>query len=282
MYTEREASDGGAPNRQELEFSEIDAERYARHLMLEQVGISGQKKLRSSKVLIVGAGGLGAPAALYLAAAGVGTIGIVDDDCVELSNLQRQILHTTEQVGKKKVDSAREMLGKLNPGVAVKTYPVRLTAGNIMELIREYDFILECVDNFPTKFLINDACVIAKKPFCHGGVLGFQGQLMTYVPGQGPCYRWIFEEIPEPGSIPGCQEVGILGVMAGIIGSLQGLEALKYLLDMGNLLTGRMLVFDGLPMKFREAVFGHASPQCKVCGKQAVIVDVQTRAADYE
>lgn len=282
MYTEREASDGGAPNRQELEFSEIDAERYARHLMLEQVGISGQKKLRSSKVLIVGAGGLGAPAALYLAAAGVGTIGIVDDDCVELSNLQRQILHTTEQVGKKKVDSAREMLGKLNPGVAVKTYPVRLTAGNIMELIREYDFILECVDNFPTKFLINDACVIAKKPFCHGGVLGFQGQLMTYVPGQGPCYRCIFEEIPEPGSIPSCQEVGILGVMAGVIGSLQGLEALKYLLDMGNLLTGRMLVFDGLPMKFREAVFGHASPQCKVCGKQAVIVDVQTRAADYE
>lgn len=282
MYTEREASDGGAPNRQELEFSEMDAERYARHLMLEQVGISGQKKLRSSKVLIVGAGGLGAPAALYLAAAGVGTIGIVDDDCVELSNLQRQILHTTEQVGKKKVDSAREMLGKLNPGVAVKTYPVRLTAGNIMELIREYDFILECVDNFPTKFLINDACVIAKKPFCHGGVLGFQGQLMTYVPGQGPCYRCIFEEIPEPGSIPSCQEVGILGVMAGIIGSLQGLEALKYLLDMGNLLTGRMLVFDGLPMKFREAVFGHASPQCKVCGKQAVIVDVQARAADYE
>ena len=203
MYTEREASDGGAPNRQEPEFSEMDAERYARHLMLEQVGISGQKKLRSSKVLIVGAGGLGAPAALYLAAAGVGTIGIVDDDCVELSNLQRQILHTTEQVGKKKVDSAREMLGKLNPGVAVKTYPVRLTAGNIMELIREYDFILECVDNFPTKFLINDACVIAKKPFCHGGVLGFQGQLMTYVPGQGPCYRCIFEEIPEPGSVPG-------------------------------------------------------------------------------
>ncbi len=282
MYTEREASDGGAPNRQEPEFSEMDAERYARHLMLEQVGISGQKKLRCSKVLIVGAGGLGAPAALYLAAAGVGTIGVVDDDCVELSNLQRQILHTTEQVGKKKVDSAREMLGKLNPGVAVKTYPVRLTAGNIMELIREYDFILECVDNFPTKFLINDACVIAKKPFCHGGVLGFQGQLMTYVPGQGPCYRCIFEEIPEPGSIPSCQEVGILGVMAGIIGSLQGLEALKYLLDMGNLLTGRMLVFDGLPMKFREAVFGHASPQCKVCGKQAVIVDVQTRAADYE
>ncbi len=282
MYTEREASDGGAPNRQEPEFSEMDAERYARHLMLEQVGISGQKKLRCSKVLIVGAGGLGAPAALYLAAAGVGTIGIVDDDCVELSNLQRQILHTTEQVGKKKVDSAREMLGKLNPGVAVKTYPVRLTAGNIMELIREYDFILECVDNFPTKFLINDACVIAKKPFCHGGVLGFQGQLMTYVPGQGPCYRCIFEEIPEPGSIPSCQEVGILGVMAGIIGSLQGLEALKYLLDMGNLLTGRMLVFDGLPMKFREAVFGHASPQCKVCGKQAVIVDVQRRAADYE
>lgn len=282
MYTKRDVSSGDTPNRQEREFSEADMERYARHLMLEQVGISGQKKLLSSKVLIVGAGGLGAPAALYLAAAGVGTIGIVDDDCVELSNLQRQILHTTEQVGKKKVDSAREMLGKLNPGVTVNTYPMRLTASNVTELIRDYDFILECVDNFPTKFLLNDACVIAKKPFCHGGVLGFQGQLMTYVPEQGPCYRCIFEEIPETGSIPGCQEVGILGVMAGVIGSLQGLEALKYLLDIGNLLTGRMLVFDGLSMKFREAVFGHASPQCKVCGQQAVIVDVQTCAADYE
>lgn len=282
MYTGPDASSGDTTDRREWELSEADAERYARHLLLEQVGISGQKKLLSSKVLIVGAGGLGAPAALYLAAAGVGTIGIVDDDCVELSNLQRQILHTTEQVGRKKVDSAREMLGRLNPGVVVKTYPVRLTADNVMELIRDYDFILECVDNFPTKFLLNDACVIAKKPFCHGGVLCFQGQLMTYVPGQGPCYRCVFEEIPEPGSIPGCQEVGILGVMAGIIGSLQGLEALKYLLDMGNLLTGRMLVFDGLSMKFREAVFGHASPQCKVCGDRAVITDVQKSAADYE
>lgn len=265
----------------ENEQCEVDAGRYARHLLLKQVGVAGQKKLLQSKVLIVGAGGLGAPAAMYLAAAGVGTIGLVDDDCVELSNLQRQIVHITSNIGKKKVESAKEMLDKINPGIHVQTYSTRATPQNIMNLIEPYDFVIDCVDNFETKFLLNDACVIGKKPFCHGGVLRFEGQLMTYVPGEGPCYRCVFEEIPEPGTMPHCQETGILGIMPGIIGSLQGLEALKYLLGAGQLLTGRMLIFDGLAMKFREVQLSHPSPYCKVCSGQAVISDVAEQADQY-
>lgn len=261
---------------------EIDARRYARHLLLENVGISGQKKLLCSKVLIVGAGGLGAPAAMYLAAAGVGTIGLVDDDCVELSNLQRQIVHKTADIGKEKAESAKETLESINPGIKVDTYVTRVTAENVMSLIEPYDFIIDCVDNFQTKFLLNDACVIGKKPFCHAGVLRFEGQLMTYVPGEGPCYRCVFEEIPKPGSVPQCRETGVLGVMPGIIGSLQGLEALKYLLGTGKLLTGRMLVFDGLAMKFREVRLAHPSPYCRVCSEQADILDVAERAELYK
>lgn len=261
--------------------SEVDMGRYSRHLLLDNVGLEGQKKLLRSKVLIVGAGGLGAPAALYLAAAGVGTLGIVDDDKVELSNLQRQIIHTTENIGKKKVDSAKEMIGGINPDVSVVCYPERVTPENIMEMISNYDFVIDGVDNFPTKFLINDACVIAEKPFCHGGILQFRGQFMTYVPGEGPCYRCIFEEIPEEGSIPNCREAGVLGVMAGIIGSLQGLEALKYLLGIGELMTGRMMVFDGLRMKFREVPFRHSSPSCRVCSRDAEIQDVREHAQEY-
>lgn len=266
----------------ENEQCEVDAGRYERHLLLKQVGVAGQKKLLQSKVLIVGAGGLGAPAAMYLAAAGVGTIGLVDDDCVELSNLQRQIVHITSNIGKKKVESAKEMLDKINPGIHVQTYSTRATPQNVMSLIEPYDFVIDCVDNFETKFLLNDACVIGKKPFCHGGVLRFEGQLMTYVPGEGPCYRCVFEEIPEPGTMPHCRETGILGIMPGIIGSLQGLEALKYLLRAGQLLTGRMLVFDGLAMKFREVQLAHPSPYCKVCSGQAVILDVAEQADQYE
>lgn len=261
--------------------TEVNMERYSRHLLLSQVGLEGQKKLLDSRVLIIGAGGLGAPAALYLAAAGVGTIGIVDDDKVELSNLQRQIIHTTQNVGKEKVESAKETLGKINPDVSVIPYHKRVTPENVEALIDGYDFILDGVDNFETKFLINDACVIAKKPFCHAGILQFQGQVMTYVPGKGPCYRCIFEEIPESGSIPSCKEAGVLGVMGGILGSLQALEALKYLLGIGELLTGRMLVFDGLSMKFREAKFSHSSPDCRVCGKDAPIKDVKDNADEY-
>lgn len=248
----------------------VDEERYARHILLDNVGVEGQERLLASKVLIVGAGGLGAPVAMYLAAAGVGTIGIADDDRVELSNLQRQIIHTTGSVGEKKVESARQTIRRLNPDIDVETYAVRVTQENVMELIEPYDFIVEAVDNFETRFLINDACVAAEKPFCHGGVARFEGQLMTYVPGQGPCYRCIFEEVPEPCSEAESRDLGILGVIPGIIGSLQGLEVLKYLLNTGTLMTGRMLVFDGLRMKFREVVFRHPSPHCKACGKDGV------------
>lgn len=257
-------------------------ERYEKHLLLKEVGVDGQKKLLRSKVLIVGAGGLGAPAAMYLSAAGVGTIGLVDDDCVELSNLQRQIVHTTSDIGREKVESAKETLEAINPGVHIETYNMRVTPENIMSLIKSYDFVIDCVDNFETKFLINDACVIGGKPFCHGGVLRFEGQLMTYVPGEGPCYRCVFEEIPEPGTVPRCSETGILGVMPGIIGSLQALEALKFLLKTGSLLTGRMLIFDGLAMKFREVRLAHSSPCCKVCGRQAAITDVAGQADEYK
>ncbi len=243
-----------------------ELERYSRHILLDEVGEKGQKKLLRSQVLIVGAGGLGSPAAMYLAAAGVGTIGLMDDDVVELTNLQRQIIHATDHLGWRKVDSAREMLARVNPDVKVVTYPERLTEENAQDILEGYDFIIDGVDNFPAKFLINDACVRAGKPFCHGGVLRFEGQLMTYVPGQGPCYRCIFEEVPEPGEVPGCGEVGVLGVIPGIIGSLQALEALKYLMGVGELMTGRMLILDGLRMKLREVKFASARADCEACG----------------
>ena len=261
---------------------EVNMERYSRHVLLDEVGQEGQEKLLASKVLVVGAGGLGAPVALYLAAAGVGTIGIVDADVVELSNLQRQIIHNTSRLGQKKVDSAKETIELLNPDVTVKTYAMRLTPENIGDLIEEYDFVVDGVDNFETKILINDACVLAGKPFCHGGILRFQGQVMTYVPGQGPCYRCIFEEIPEQGSVPNCGEAGVIGVMAGIIGCVQGLETIKYLLGIGRLLTGRMVVFDGLNLTFREVKFGKAIPTCKVCGEHPEIKDVKAEAWRYE
>jgi molybdopterin/thiamine biosynthesis adenylyltransferase len=256
-------------------FSAQEIERYSRHILLKGVGIKGQKALSESKVLIIGAGGLGSPAALYLASAGIGTIGIADGDTVDLSNLQRQIAHKTESIGQNKTDSAKRTMNEINPHVNIKTYPVHVSPENIMDIIGEYDFVIEGVDNFPAKFLVNDACVIAKKPFSHGGILQFHGQLMTYIPGKGPCYRCIFEEMPPENEIPSCSEAGVLGVMAGIIGSLQGLEALKYLLQIGELLTGRMLVFDGLAMAFRAASYHSPNSECKVCGSAPSIKDVR-------
>lgn len=246
-------------------------ERYSRHLILKEVGVKGQKKLLSSKVLIIGAGGLGAPAAMYLAAAGVGTIGIADSDVVDLSNLQRQIIHSTPDVGKSKVDSARETIQRLNPDVEVKTYQTFVSASNIMELIRDYDFILDGTDNFPAKFLINDACVLAGKPFCHAGIIQFRGQLMTYVPGRGPCYRCIFEAPPPKGAIPTCKEAGVIGAMAGVIGTLQAMEAVKYLIGVGDLLTRYLLTFDALKMEFRKVKLPDHVPDCAVCGDHPTI-----------
>ena len=249
-----------------MALSDEQLERYSRHITLKEIGVRGQKKLLRSKVLIIGAGGLGAPAAMYLAAAGVGTIGIADCDNVELSNLQRQIIHTTDDVGKSKVSSAAETIRALNPDVTVKTYKEYVNSSNIAEMIADYDFIIDGADNFPTKFLINDACVLGRKPFCHAGILRFEGQLMTYVPDEGPCYRCVFESPPPKDAVPSCREAGVIGAMAGIIGSMQALEAVKYITGKGELLIGSMLIFDGLKMEWRKVRLPRRNPSCPVCG----------------
>lgn len=259
-----------------------EQERYDRQMILPQVGIEGQKKLKNSSVLIVGAGGLGAPAALYLAGAGIGTIGIMDADEVSISNLQRQVIHSMSTVHVNKAESAKETMEKLNDQIEVKTYPYHLTPDNAQEIISQYDFIIDAVDNFEAKFLINDTCVLLEKPFCHGGILQFEGQVMTYVPQKdAPCYRCIFEEIPESGSIPNCSQAGVIGAIAGIIGSIQALEAIKYILNIGELLTGKMLIFHGLTMKMRVANFGEKNPGCRVCGEHANIKDIKKNAIEY-
>ena len=249
-----------------MALSDEQLERYSRHITLKEIGVRGQKKLLRSKVLIIGAGGLGAPAAMYLAAAGVGTIGIADCDDVELSNLQRQIIHTTDDVGKSKVSSAAETIRALNPDVTVKTYKEYVSSSNIAEIIADYDFIIDGADNFPTKFLINDACVLGRKPFCHAGILRFEGQLMTYVPDEGPCYRCVFESPPPRDAVPSCREAGVIGAMAGIIGSMQALEAVKYITGKGELLIGSMLIFDGLKMEWRKVRLPRRNLSCPVCG----------------
>lgn len=252
-----------------MEFTKEQQERYARHFVLQEAGSKGQEKLLNSKVLIIGAGGLGSPVSMYLAAAGVGTLGIADADAVDLSNLQRQIAHGMEDIGKAKVESIQETIREMNPDVAVLTYQCFVNESNIMDLVEKYDFVVDATDNFTAKFLINDACVIAKKPFCHAGISRFQGQLMTYVPGEGPCYRCIFREPPPPNAVPNCRQVGIIGAMAGVIGSLQAMEVLKYLLGAGELLTGRLLTYDALKMEFRTVELPKHVPDCPVCGKNS-------------
>lgn len=249
-------------------------ERYSRHITLKEIGVRGQKKLLAAKVLIIGAGGLGAPAAMYLAAAGVGTIGIADCDSVELSNLQRQIIHTTDDIGKPKVQSAAETIKSLNPDVEIITYHEYLNSKNIASIIAEYDFIIDGADNFPTKFLINDACVLGHKPFCHAGILRFEGQLMTYVPDVSPCYRCVFEAPPPKDAVPSCREAGVIGAMAGIIGAMQALEAVKYITGQGELLTGSMLVFDGLKMEWRKVKLPKRNPLCPICGDTPTITEL--------
>ena len=240
-------------------------DRYARHLMLEGVGEEGQKRLLASRVLVIGAGGLGSPVALYLAAAGVGTIGIADGDRVELSNLQRQILHTTARIGIPKAESARTTLEALNPDVRINTYPFRVTAETLPGLVAEYDFVIDATDNFPTKFLINDACVLAGRPFSHGGILRYDGQLMTVLPGESACYRCLFPEPPTEDVALACSRAGVLGVLPGVIGTLQATEALKYLLGCGSLLTGRLLTYKSATLAFREIPLNR-NPCCPVCG----------------
>lgn len=257
-----------------MPLTEQQIERYSRHIILEQVGGAGQEKLLSSSVLVIGAGGLGAPAGLYLAAAGVGTIGIVDGDNVDLSNLQRQIIHHTADVGVEKIKSARDKISAINPDVKVKTYRQWAKAGNIREIIRDYDFVIDGTDNFAAKFLVNDACYFEKKPFSHAGILRFDGQLLTVMPGETTCYRCIFDAPPPANAVPSCGQAGVLGVLAGVIGSLQATEAIKYLLGLGDLLTGTLLTYNALSMDFRKVQLNR-NPNCPLCGENPRITELK-------
>ena len=261
-----------------MPFTNEQLERYSRHIILKEIGVKGQKKLMNGSVLIIGAGGLGAPAAMYLAAAGVGKIGIVDADVVDLSNLQRQVIHTTADVGRPKVESAADTMRAINPDVEVVTYHEFISSANIMDIIKDYDFVLDGTDNFPAKFLINDACVMADKPFSHAGILRFKGQLMTVIPHQSPCYRCVFKTMPPKDAIPTCKQAGVIGAMAGVIGSLQALEAVKFLTGAGELLTGKLLTFDALTMKFHTVKLPPRGDGCAVCSDHPEI----TELIDYE
>ena len=257
-----------------MALTESQIERYSRHIILKEVGGKGQQKLLDSKVLIIGAGGLGAPIALYLAAAGIGTIGIADADTVDLSNLQRQVIHFTPDIGKPKVISAKEKIEAINPDVQVRTYHEWISAANIMAIIKEYDFVVDGTDNFAAKFLINDACVLAGKPYSHGGILQFVGQTITVLPGQSTCYRCIFPTPPPKDAIPTCSQAGVIGVLPGVIGSIQATEAIKFLLGKGELLTGRILMYDALSMKFRDVEINR-NPKCPVCGENPTITEIR-------
>lgn len=252
-------------------------ERYSRHILLQDVGGRGQEKLLAGRVLIVGAGGLGAPIALYLAAAGVGTIGIADADVVDVTNLQRQVIHFTPDIGKPKVLSAAEKMRAINPDVTVRTYQEWISAANIAELIADYDFVIDGTDNFATKFLINDACVLGNKAYSHGGILRFDGQSLTVLPRESACYRCIFPAPPPKDAIPTCSEAGVFGVLPGMIGTVQATEAIKYLLGIGDLLTGRLLTYSAKSMKFRE-IRVQRNPQCPVCGEHPTITELKDDA----
>ena len=257
-----------------MSLTEQQIERYSRHIILEEIGGVGQEKLLASKVLIVGAGGLGSPAALYLAAGGVGTIGIIDGDKVDLSNLQRQIIHHTSDVGVEKVKSAENKIREINPDVTVKTYNQLAMADNIREIIRDYDFVIDGTDNFGAKFLINDACYFEKIPFSHAGIVKFHGQLITVLPGKTTCYRCIFNAPPPTGVVPSCSQAGVLGVLAGVIGTLQATEAIKYLLGLGKLLTSTLLTYDALEVEFRRVKLSR-NPNCPLCGERPKITELK-------
>ena len=257
--------------------SDDELQRYSRHLILPEVGLEGQRRLKASSVLLVGAGGLGSPLALYLAAAGVGRIGIVDFDIVDASNLQRQVLHGTASIGTPKLASARARLLDLNPLVRVDTYETHLTSGNALEILAQYDVVADGTDNFPTRYLVNDACVLLGKPNVYGSIFRFEGQASVFDARTGPCYRCLYPDPPPPGLVPSCAEGGVLGVLPGVIGVIQGIETLKLLLGIGEPLIGRLLVFDALAMSFRELRL-RKDPQCPLCGEHPTI----TQLIDYE
>jgi molybdopterin/thiamine biosynthesis adenylyltransferase/rhodanese-related sulfurtransferase len=260
-----------------LDLSHEEILRYSRHLLLPEVGMAGQRRLKGARVLLVGAGGLGSPAALYLAAAGVGTLGVVEFDRVDLTNLQRQVLHGTAGVGRPKLDSLRDRLRDLNPGVTVEGFAERLTSANAIEILRGFDVVVDGSDNFPTRYLVNDATVLLGLPLVYGAIFRFDGQVSVFDARRGPCYRCLYSEPPPPGLVPSCAEGGVLGVLPGIIGSLQALEALKLVLGSGDPLVGRLLLFDALRLKFRELAL-RKDPGCPVCGTRPTIHEL----IDYE
>lgn len=255
---------------QDHQFTPEQATRYSRHFLLPEVGETGQAKLLDAKVLLIGAGGLGSPSAYYLAAAGVGTLGIVDNDVVDLSNLQRQILHANDRIGMAKTESAKRTLQALNPDVRVITYQEKLTSQNIMRIIQDYDIVVDGCDNFPTRYLVNDACVMTQKPNVHGSIFQFEGQASVFYPGKGPCYRCLYPEPPPADMAPSCQEAGVLGVLPGLIGVLQALETIKLILGKGNPLIGRLLCFNTLTMEI-TSLSVKADPACPVCGEKPTI-----------
>jgi molybdopterin/thiamine biosynthesis adenylyltransferase len=257
-----------------IDFTESQLERYSRHILLDNVGVEGQQKLLNSKVMIIGTGGLGAPAAMYCAAAGIGKIGIVDADVVEVSNLQRQIIHFTADIGSPKVFSAKEKMQAINPDVEVESIKIFVNASNIEEIIDGYDFVIDGTDSFATKFLINDACVMKGIPFSHGGILRFNGQTMTVLPKESACYRCVFHKPPPKNMIPTCSEAGVLGAVAGMLGTIQAAEALKFITGAGDILADALLTFDALPMNFRKVNL-QRNPKCAVCSEHPSITELR-------
>jgi adenylyltransferase/sulfurtransferase len=261
-----------------MQLSNDEIRRYSRHLILPEVGLAGQKKICSTSVLCIGAGGLGSPIAMYLAAAGIGKLGILDFDTVDFSNLQRQIIHSTEDVGRAKTESARETIAAINPNVEVVIHNTRISSANAIELIQPYDIVVDGTDNFPTRYLTNDACVLLKKPNVYGSIFRFEGQASVFAPHLGgPCYRCLYPEPPPPGMVPSCAEGGVLGVLPGIVGTIQATEILKLALGKGSSLVGRLLLFNALDMKFRELKL-RRDPECPICGENPSI----TELIDYE
>jgi adenylyltransferase/sulfurtransferase len=262
---------------EQVALSAQEVARYSRHLIMPEVGMDGQKRLKASSVLLVGAGGLGSPLGLYLAAAGVGRIGLVDYDVVDFSNLQRQVLHGTADVGRSKLQSARDRLGAINPEVRLDLYETRLTSANALTLLGPYDVVIDGTDNFPTRYLVNDACVLLGKPNVYGSIFRFDGQASVFYPGRGPCYRCLYPEPPPPGEVPSCAEGGVLGILPGLIGCIQATEAVKLILGQGTPLVGRLLLYDALRMEFRQFKV-RRNPRCPMCGDNPTIKQL----IDYE
>src|SRR5487761_1241172 len=264
-------------NRRADQLTKEEILRYSRHLIMPEVGMEGQRKLKQARVLCIGAGGLGAPLLMYLAAAGVGTLGLVDFDVVDFTNLQRQVIHGTSDVGRSKLESARDAIREINPNVEVAAYETRLTSENALDIFRDFDIIVDGTDNFPTRYLVNDACVLLGKPNVYGSIFRFEGQASIFYAAEGPCYRCLYPEPPPPGLVPSCAEGGVLGVLPGIIGCLQALETVKLITGKGQPLIGRLLLFDALGMKFRELKL-RKNPECPVCGESPTV----TELIDYE